>query len=451
MLNIQQLNHSLAVRLLRVVFSIYIFITIFMTLMQMNHEYQSEEQAIKGGMLQSQSSFHDILEKALWTFDEEQSEVVLRGMRELIQGVEGVEIIHAEDNSTYRSLGIIKDSLGAIVSTENKEYVASPYLSLFVHEFNIYHDNQVIGKVRLYSSNKQVFDKVKSNFIFILVNAVLKTIALWMLFIWAFNKYLTRPINAFCQTMEQVDIDKQKDEFLKLETFGSVEFSRIEHFFNAMLKRVIETRSKWNELNRTLEEKVVLRTDELEKSNQEQKKYIQLIEKIAVTDEMTQLYNRRYFNDIFPKEIQRAMRDEKSVISFLIFDVDHFKLYNDNYGHKKGDDVLVALGAMLNAECHRASDIAFRLGGEEFGVVFSHSVDESGLEFVEKIRAAVEALNMEHLFNSAADYVTASFGFVSVNVDINNTLEMDDLYKEGDKALYDAKESGRNCVVQRFF
>ncbi len=97
---------------------------------------------------------------------------------------------------------------------------------------------------------------------------------------------------------------------------------------------------------------------------------MRLIEKKAITDELTTLYNRRYFNQIFPKEIKRAIRDQQT-ISFIMVDVDHFKQYNDHYGHQKRDSVLATISKLLKLNCKRGSDIALRLVGEEFGVIFS--------------------------------------------------------------------------------
>jgi diguanylate cyclase (GGDEF)-like protein len=252
--------------------------------------------------------------------------------------------------------------------------------------------------------------------------------------------------------MEGVDLDTQKICILQLETFNTYELSRIEFFFNDLIRRIIYSRERLNLLNKTLEQKVAQRTQQLyekqqalEQVNLELEQQISIVEQLVITDELTQLYNRRYFNRIFPKEIQRAAR-EKQVISFLIFDVDHFKQYNDYYGHQKGDSVLQTIGEVLKVQCQRASDIPLRLGGEEFGIIFSGLNNGSILFFAERVRLAIADTKIEHRFSSTADIVTASFGLVSVQA--TPDLTMDELYKQADEALYQAKETGRNKVVQ---
>ena len=159
---------------------------------------------------------------------------------------------------------------------------------------------------------------------------------------------------------------------------------------------------------------------------------------------MTKLYNRRYFNEVFKKEFNRAKRENKS-ISFLMLDVDHFKLYNDVYGHQKGDNVLSKIGGVLNSFSKRAGDFAFRLGGEEFGIIFHENGAKQALKFANNLLKAVENLKIPHANNSASKFVTVSIGLVYKNIDKTTTVVT--IYKEADDSLYEAKKSGRNRVV----
>ncbi len=168
------------------------------------------------------------------------------------------------------------------------------------------------------------------------------------------------------------------------------------------------------------------------------------IEEIAITDALTKLYNRGHFNNIFKREINRTKRDKK-YFSFLIIDIDHFKQYNDTYGHQAGDDVLIKFAKSLKTSISRASDFAFRLGGEEFGMIFSDLNEEDSLEFASIVKENIEKLEIEHSKNSASKFITASMGLV-----VQNAKEIksdDEIYKLADEALYEAKESGRNKVI----
>ncbi|QOY50980.1 diguanylate cyclase [Candidatus Sulfurimonas baltica] len=167
------------------------------------------------------------------------------------------------------------------------------------------------------------------------------------------------------------------------------------------------------------------------------------IEILSITDSLTNLYNRRYFNTTIEKEISRAKRDGK-YLGFLMMDIDHFKLYNDTYGHQKGDIVLQEIGKVLTEYTQRASDFSFRLGGEEFGILFSGLNESDSLEFAQNVLKAIEDLKIEHKRNTASKYVTASAGLIIRKNEI--LLNCEETYLLADKLLYKAKEKGRNRV-----
>ena len=165
------------------------------------------------------------------------------------------------------------------------------------------------------------------------------------------------------------------------------------------------------------------------------------IHELSITDHLTKLYNRRYFNDIFNKELRRAIR-EQSYITLGIFDVDNFKSYNDNYGHQKGDDALLAIGDLLRESLKRPSDYAFRLGGEEFGVLVCGLDATESYSFCEHLRVEIEELKLLHEYNDASSYVSVSFGVASTLPSLDTTLTY--LYNQADKAMYQSKAEGKN-------
>ena len=170
------------------------------------------------------------------------------------------------------------------------------------------------------------------------------------------------------------------------------------------------------------------------------------VEVLSITDVLTGLYNRRYFNTIIEQELNRVQRDNKS-LAFAMLDVDYFKQYNDHYGHQKGDQVLQDLSRVLQRKLGRASDYCFRLGGEEFGILFTDVQPQGSQSFIESICEAIEKIGIEHKWSEVADVVTVSIGHLSVTPGIGITV--DKIYKLADETLYLAKKSGRNRVVHQ--
>ncbi|HIJ80040.1 MAG: diguanylate cyclase [Desulfobulbaceae bacterium] len=167
------------------------------------------------------------------------------------------------------------------------------------------------------------------------------------------------------------------------------------------------------------------------------------IEELSITDALTGLYNRRHFNTIIGQELKRTRRDDKN-LAFIMFDVDHFKQYNDTYGHQKGDEVLALIGSSLKEVLRRPSDFGFRLGGEEFGIIAEDMTPEAAVSFADKYRLLLEGRRVEHEANSAGPYVTVSMGVVVVSP--AEDLDEDEIFKKADDALYKAKDGGRNRV-----
>ncbi|CAM3963052.1 diguanylate cyclase [Saccharibacillus endophyticus] len=192
-----------------------------------------------------------------------------------------------------------------------------------------------------------------------------------------------------------------------------------------------------------LEEIVAERTEELKRNNEELNRSLNLIERLSVTDELTGLYNRRHFNTVFAGSIARANQKEDS-LACLMLDIDCYKKYNDTYGHYEGDQVLKRLGGALRRCTADGQSFAFRLGGEEFGILMPGASREESKEFAEKVRRAVAALQIEHARNPGFGIVTVSIGAVWAQ---GTELEEEKLYKMADEALYTSKHEGRNRVT----
>ena len=167
---------------------------------------------------------------------------------------------------------------------------------------------------------------------------------------------------------------------------------------------------------------------------QVQKQKQELLE-LAMTDQLTGIYNRHSLFDFGPKYISDAKRQKYS-ISLFVFDLDHFKSVNDTYGHSVGDVVLKDIGQVLNKHC-RNEDIVARFGGEEFVMLLSHCNLEDAKVKAEEIRLAIENARPNDL------KITASIGVAA----LNKEDDFESLFEKADKAVYEAKETGRNKVV----
>lgn len=160
---------------------------------------------------------------------------------------------------------------------------------------------------------------------------------------------------------------------------------------------------------------------------------------MSITDALTKLYNRRYFENISEREFLRAVR-YKTPLTFAVIDIDFFKKINDTYGHQCGDMILKEVAYLIN-ESFRKTDYVFRYGGEEFVVILTDTDENSALCPIERLREHVEKSEFD--FDGQKVKVTISVGFSSDTINAQNSYE---LFNFADKALYTAKENGRNQV-----
>ncbi|HEX8235699.1 MAG TPA: sensor domain-containing diguanylate cyclase [Abditibacteriaceae bacterium] len=161
------------------------------------------------------------------------------------------------------------------------------------------------------------------------------------------------------------------------------------------------------------------------------------LEVLAVTDELTSLLNRRAFDERLAHEIKRATRYKKP-LSLILLDVDHFKSYNDSYGHPAGDYLLKQVAQLLKKQA-RETDFAARYGGEEFAVILPDTDEAGALVLAERLRSSIETTMQ------IKRAVTASFGTASLQTNICDSAA---LISAADSALYHSKQHGRNRVTQ---
>jgi len=167
------------------------------------------------------------------------------------------------------------------------------------------------------------------------------------------------------------------------------------------------------------------------------------LRQLSTEDSLTNVYNRRYFDDVFEQEWRRMMRVQHS-LGLLMIDVDHFKHFNDTYGHVGGDACLRQVAAELKNQMRRAGDIIARYGGEEFAVILPETDLETAEALGKTLRESIENLRLEHVGMGDEKVVTVSVGVATLIPTASQTSLK--LITYADKALYAAKASGRNSV-----
>jgi diguanylate cyclase (GGDEF)-like protein len=165
---------------------------------------------------------------------------------------------------------------------------------------------------------------------------------------------------------------------------------------------------------------------------------------LAYIDALTGIPNRRRLDEYLSDEFKRASRNN-APLSVVMTDIDHFKQYNDTYGHLTGDFCLQRIANAIRASLHRPADLVARYGGEEFVVVLPDTPLNGAVSLSEKIRKHVENLAIPHETSKTAGYVTLSMGIASISPDPHASC--DALLTQADAALYQAKEDGRNRIV----
>jgi diguanylate cyclase (GGDEF)-like protein len=192
------------------------------------------------------------------------------------------------------------------------------------------------------------------------------------------------------------------------------------------LQRIESTRTKLLEISR-----------ELAAANRE-------LESLSRQDGLTGIANRRYFDSYLLTEVKRASR-ERQPLSLILADVDHFKAFNDCYGHQAGDDCLRQVASTLKAVGRRPADLAARYGGEEFAIVLPATAMEGAVDVAKSLTRAIEGMSIPHARSGVSPTISLSQGIASLIPAQDTTPES--VIQLADQALYQAKQQGRNRYV----
>ncbi|GAA0202392.1 hypothetical protein GCM10009123_07010 [Kangiella japonica] len=197
-----------------------------------------------------------------------------------------------------------------------------------------------------------------------------------------------------------------------------------------------------------LEAQVEERTENINRRGIELEEKNKLLRKLSGLDPLTQIANRSRFDEVFEKEIYRALRNQDNV-ALIMLDIDHFKAYNDTYGHLEGDHCIQSIANCIKKSFARKTDLVARYGGEEFAVIAPSTDQKEVMMAAERVNKAIVDLNLPHQSSETSDVVTISVGATSVFLDDSYaTLNIDDIknaiIENADQALYQSKDKGRN-------
>jgi diguanylate cyclase (GGDEF)-like protein len=221
---------------------------------------------------------------------------------------------------------------------------------------------------------------------------------------------------------------------------GGVDYITKPFFLNEVLCRV-KTHITIYRNERTLAKEIAAKEQiqaELETANKK-------LEKLVHLDALTEVANRRHFDEHLFKEWYRLKR-EKLPLSLIMADVDYFKSYNDHYGHLVGDDCLKSIAQTIKPLAKRPADLVARYGGEEFGIILPNTPLKGAMDVGEKIHREIIQLAIVHEKSQVSQYVTLSLGVATMIPTHESSYK--DLINMADQALFQAKKQGRNRLVR---
>ncbi len=238
---------------------------------------------------------------------------------------------------------------------------------------------------------------------------------------------IMQPIEALSQGAQRI-AEGQVNYQIPLPANNDDELGLLTRAFNGMMEKLRNSQIEIEQDRIRLAEK----NEELQQANE-------ILAQLSITDGLTKLHNHRYFQDHLTREIKRVSRT-KQPLSLILLDIDDFKLLNDTHGHAAGDEVLMSLASIMN-DSARESDLIARYGGEEFVILMPNTDLAGAVHLAEKIRMAVESTRLIIGDSMKPIEITISLGVALFD---GNRREF---FSEADRALYQAKAAGKNCVI----
>ncbi len=392
--------------------------------MQFLTEYLKTQNSISYELKQLQETVQGPVSTSLWQYDQTQLGVLVDGLIKM-PVIEGVDVFDKHGKSMISKRSYTQASLPlSIFETKSELYWTLNGKRIF------------LGTLVLYSSSEVVLDRVLFGFFLIAITAMIKLSILFGLFIWAFDRYLARPLKELMQQVNEVQSSKNTRKRINLSHIENNELSQLQDHMNTMLFSMERDRERLLEDEKSkrdwLEEAVTKRTKDLQVLNEK-------LKTLATRDSLTGTLNRGSFFDTANHLLELSQR-QKLPASFILIDLDYFKNINDTYGHFVGDKVLIHFTDTVQSMI-RESDLIGRVGGEEFALFLPNTGLDNAFKLANKIRKAVVDSTLE--VDGETVIYTVSQGVASSELKDCSVIE---LFKVADLKLYCAKDKGRDRV-----
>lgn len=399
--------------------------------------WQDNISALSGELRLIGQIYQRSLSKSIWDMDRESLEAHVRG----VANVASVGQIEVTLQSANRAPEVLRNAReGWQPSTQ------IPVLRVQLDYEPFAGGSEVIGELALYGDERVLWSRLRAEVVAIVVTQVVQSLLLASLIMLMFNKLVTVHVRRIAQHLGKLT-PANLGQALRLDrdTSRHDELSQLVTGVNQLqgnLSSYLEQQQRYEQELLVHRDNLALlvkeRTTELEAANAR-------LDSLARTDTLTGLANRRQFDEVKQVEFHRSLRYGHP-LSLLVCDIDHFKRYNDAYGHAAGDQCLRRVAQALRDGCARATDLVARLGGEEFAILLPATDAAHAAQIADRLRLAVARLGIEHKDSDTAAHVTISLGLAQL--DPGRTSTFDDLFMQADAALYEAKAAGRNrCVV----
>ena len=415
---------NLSKKMMRVIFTIYLAVTCVITSLQFATEYLKTQDSIVSELKQLEETVLGPISTSLWQYDQNQIEVLVDGLIKM-PIIAGVDVLdqHGENLISRRSYPTGSTPLSVFNTKSDLNW-----------ELN---DEEIfLGSVTLYSSSEVVLDRVLFGFALIAITAIIKLTILFWLFIWAFNRYLASPLKELMTQVDEVQASQNISKRISLTNIENNELRHLQEHMNDMLSSMERDRKRLLEDEQSkrdnLEHAVAQRTKELQVLNEK-------LKDLPARDSLTGVLNRGSFFETAQHLLILSQR-QKSTASFVLMDLDHFKIVNDTYGHFIGDKVLIHFTKTIH-DFLRKSDLFGRVGGEEFAIFLPDTGSDVAFKLAEKIRKVISDSTLE-IDGIAVNY-TVSLGIESSDPTDASIIE---LFKRADVKLYGAKDKGRDHV-----